>query len=507
MQAQVPGSASSGGYNPEAQASGSNGSPPRDAMDIRVADRHSMFRLFQKRRSAALLLEITLDTLLGLAAMLLAVATLPDAAPGNWQGWLGGTRAFLTALGFGLITASWQSLLGVYSGPARTLGAQVPRMLAAVAIGAYLSYLATKAQGIDGHPSRLLSWAVLYLLAGMLLVRGSVACLRAMGGTARVLIVGTAVEAQAVVEDLALLEGPLPREVVGFYPTSTAVPDADGQPVCELDSRQSLVQHVRSLRVREIIVAAREQRGGVVPMDDLLRCRSMGIPVMDASGFYERTHGEVPLESLKASWLVYGAGFVQGWWRRALKRSFDVLVSLLLLMFSAPLMLLAALAIRLESRGPVIYTQERVGLNGKPFTCLKFRSMVVDAERDGVAKWASKNDPRITRVGKFMRQTRIDELPQLLSVLKGEMSLVGPRPERPSFVHHLGQHVPFYDLRHTVKPGVTGWAQVRYAYGASLEDARRKHQFDLYYVKNNSLFLDVLILLETVGVVLQREGQ
>jgi len=170
-------------------------------------------------------------------------------------------------------------------------------------------------------------------------------------------------------------------------------------------------------------------------------------------------------------------------------------------------MIAAAIAIKLDSRGPVIYRQERVGLGGRPFMCLKFRSMTTDAERDGVARWATKNDSRVTRVGKFIRKTRIDELPQLFSVLKGEMSIVGPRPERPSFVKELQSQVAFYDLRHSVKPGVTGWAQVRYCYGASVEDARRKHQFDLYYIKNNSLLLDIVILIETVSVVLFGEGQ
>ena len=172
----------------------------------------------------------------------------------------------------------------------------------------------------------------------------------------------------------------------------------------------------------------------------------------------------------------------------------------------APVMLMTALMIKLDSPGPILYRQERVGLGGKGFMCIKFRSMRTDAEKDGVARWASKNDSRITRVGAFIRKTRIDELPQLFSVLRGEMSMVGPRPERPSFVAQLREQIPYYDLRHTVKPGLTGWAQVRYAYGASLEDARKKHQFDLYYVKNNSLLLDLQVLIETVSVVLFREG-
>lgn len=258
---------------------------------------------------------------------------------------------------------------------------------------------------------------------------------------------------------------------------------------------EPLVDLVERLGVDEIIVAAKEQRGGGVPIDQLLACRIRGVPILDMSGFYERVKAEVPIDSLKASWLVYSQGFVQGPARRAAKRVFDILTSSVLLVLAAPVMVLTALAIKLDSPGPVIYRQERVGLGGRRFMCLKFRSMTVDAEKDGVARWASKNDARVTRVGRFIRKTRIDELPQLLSVLKGEMSMVGPRPERPSFVEELKQHIPFYDLRHSVKPGVTGWAQVRYSYGASLEDARRKHQFDLYYVKNNSLFLDVLVLI------------
>jgi sugar transferase (PEP-CTERM system associated) len=260
-------------------------------------------------------------------------------------------------------------------------------------------------------------------------------------------------------------------------------------------------------QIDEIIVAEREQRGGGVPMDQLLACRIRGIPVIDLAGFYERAKSEVPLDSLKASWLVYGDGFVQGRARQWAKRGFDILCSSVLLLLASPVMLLTMLAIKLDSPGPIIYRQERVGLGGRIFMCLKFRSMRTDAEKDGVARWAAKNDARITRIGAFIRKTRIDELPQLLSVLKGQMSLVGPRPERPSFVAQLKEQIPFYDVRHSVKPGVTGWAQVRYSYGASLEDARRKHQFDLYYVKNNSLFLDLLVLIETVSVVLFREGQ
>jgi sugar transferase (PEP-CTERM system associated) len=242
-------------------------------------------------------------------------------------------------------------------------------------------------------------------------------------------------------------------------------------------------------------------------MDQLLECRIRGVSVLDLAGFCERAKGEVPIDSLKGSWLIYGNGFVQGSLRRFIKRTFDIVSATVLLLLTTPIMILAMIAVRLESPGPVLYRQPRVGLGGRIFMCLKLRSMCVDAERDGLERWASRNDPRITRVGAFIRKTRIDELPQLFSVLTGVMSLVGPRPERPSFVDQLKQTIPFYELRHSVKPGVTGWAQVRYHYGGSLEDARRKHQFDLYYVKNNSLFLDILVLVETVSVVLFHEGQ
>jgi exopolysaccharide biosynthesis polyprenyl glycosylphosphotransferase len=188
------------------------------------------------------------------------------------------------------------------------------------------------------------------------------------------------------------------------------------------------------------------------------------------------------------------------------KRAFDVSASALLLFLASPIMLIAAAAIFLESGRPIVFRQERVGLGGRPFMLLKFRSMRTDAEKDGVPRWAASGDPRVTRVGRFIRRTRIDELPQIFNVLKGEMSFVGPRPERPFFVAQLTEQVPFYGARHTVKPGLTGWAQVRYSYGASVEDAVRKLQYDLYYIKNHSVFLDLLILFGTVRVVVMGEG-
>jgi sugar transferase (PEP-CTERM system associated) len=373
-------------------------------------------------------------------------------------------------------------------------------------VGGYVTYLALKEMGAPGHPGRLIGTAVVYFVMALVVFRGLVSTVRGVVGRPRVLIVGTGDEARSVFDNLNSQshgEG----GVVGFYATGMGDLDGSSVPGSKVfEKGATLSELVRRHDVQEIIVATREQRGGVMPMEQLLACRSRGVKVLDLAAFYERSHAEIPVDSLKASWLVYGDGFVQGPMRRTAKRVFDIVSSAILLVLASPVMLVAALAIKLDSAGPILYRQERVGLGGRSFMCVKFRSMRTDAERDGVARWASKNDSRVTRVGAIMRKTRIDELPQLISVLRGEMSMVGPRPERPSFVAELSEKIPFYDLRHSVKPGVTGWAQVRFSYGASVEDARRKHQFDLYYVKNNSVWLDIVVLLETVAVVLFREG-
>ena len=263
---------------------------------------------------------------------------------------------------------------------------------------------------------------------------------------------------------------------------------------------------VRNLRVDEVIVAVRERRGGVLSLRELLDCKLLGTRILDLSTFFERVQGQVRLDSLRASWLIYGDGFRQGWTRTFVKRCFDLVVGTALLLVALPIMVLTALLILLEDGAPIFYSQERVGRGGKPFRVIKFRSMRRDAEKDGKPRWATSNDDRVTRVGRFIRKLRIDELPQLFNVLKGDMSLVGPRPERPYFVDQLTQQIPFYAVRHCVKPGVTGWAQVRYQYGSSVDDAINKLQYDLYYVKNHTLFLDTVVLFETVRVVLTGDG-
>ncbi|HEY4275071.1 MAG TPA: TIGR03013 family XrtA/PEP-CTERM system glycosyltransferase [Rhizomicrobium sp.] len=265
-----------------------------------------------------------------------------------------------------------------------------------------------------------------------------------------------------------------------------------------------LVQVAQDLRVDEIIVAVEDKRG--LAVWDLLECRLNGIDVIDYLNFWEREHAQIDVSVIGPGTLAFTGGFQFSRRRRVLKRVADFSVSLLFLAAVLPVTILVALAIKLESRGPVFYRQERVGLNGRIFRVWKFRSMRIDAEKDGVPRWASAQDNRVTRVGKFIRATRIDEIPQIINVLEGDMSFIGPRPERPYFVEQLRREMPYYDLRHRVKPGITGWAQVNYRYGESIEDARQKLAFDLYYVKNNDFVLDLTILVQTVRVVLFAHG-
>jgi sugar transferase (PEP-CTERM system associated) len=262
---------------------------------------------------------------------------------------------------------------------------------------------------------------------------------------------------------------------------------------------------VREHAVDEVIVALEERRGQL-PLDELLACRMDGVSIVDFAAFWERETGRVDTDGASPSWLIFSEGFPGGPVLASLKRLFDVLGSLILLVVSFPLMVLTAIAIRLESRGPVFYSQERVGMNGRPFRLVKFRSMRVDAEEDGVPRWAQAEDPRVTRVGGFIRKTRLDETPQLINVLRGDMSVIGPRPERPYFVEEIARVVPYYFERHRVKPGISGWAQLNYPYGASTEDAKIKFEYDLYYLKNYSMLLDLFILLQTLRVIVWSEG-
>jgi sugar transferase (PEP-CTERM system associated) len=293
--------------------------------------------------------------------------------------------------------------------------------------------------------------------------------------------------------------------VVGFLPR----PDEVTRLPAELLITPDLPLHVwaEEHEIDEIVVGVDDRRGSLM-MDELLECRQLGIAVTDLTTFFERESGRVQLSLAHPSWLIYSGGFNATPFRRMTKRGFDLATALLVLLLTWPLMLLVALAITLESGldQPVLYRQERVGVRGKAFWLTKFRSMRTDAEQDGVARWAAKDDDRVTHVGRFIRKVRLDELPQLWNVLKGEMSFIGPRPERPQFVADLAQKIHYYNLRHCLKPGLAGWAQLRYPYGASEKDAAEKLKYDLYYVKNHNLMFDLLILIQTVEVVLFGKG-
>ena len=320
-----------------------------------------------------------------------------------------------------------------------------------------------------------------------------------------VVVLGTGVRAKRIA-DLAQRHANhyfAPRAFVhvGADPYLVAAETVD---LDNVKDHRALAKIARKLGVREVVVATDERRG--MPVEQLLHCKIEGVNVVDYLTFWERENGRIDIEALQPSWLIYSDGFRQGRVVNLVKRAFDLTVSFLLLVATLPVIALTALAIRLESPGPVLYRQERIGYHNRGYMLYKFRSMRTDAERDGAPQWAASRDPRVTRVGAIIRRFRIDELPQLWNVFKGNMSFVGPRPERPFFVNQLAEKIPFYNERHSVKPGITGWAQVNYSYGASLDDARHKLAYDLYYVKNRTLFLDIVILIQTVRVILFREG-
>ncbi len=379
----------------------------------------------------------------------------------------------------------------------------IARLLVAVSLGViFQSTMAFALPGMTLWRSNSLYAMVLafFFLASSRALLGS---LFGNGGfKRRLLILGAGKRAQRI-KDLESKPGSgfVAVGYIAMNENERVIPEAINR-----DAIFNLADFVVKLGASEVVLALEERRNAI-PLDDLLRIKTTGVHVNDMSSFIERETGRVDLDSVNPSWLIFSDGFSSG--RRLsgiAKRLFDITASALLLLFTAPVILIFAVLIKLESKGPAFYRQKRVGLFGQPYFVNKLRSMRSDAEIDGKAKWAEKNDPRITQIGKFIRTVRIDELPQTWNVLKGEMSFVGPRPERPEFVADLEDKLSYYAERHMVKPGITGWAQVNYPYGASLEDARHKLEYDLYYAKNYTPFLDLLILLQTVRVVLWPEG-
>jgi len=388
--------------------------------------------------------------------------------------------------------------------PAGTVGRSLARALFVLALALPLAYAIFGLLPAGFANREVVQLSMMAGVAALILRRAYVAhSTVSPAGRSRILIFGAGPAAEAV--GLTLQASDPNAQIVGYI-AGPNERESTVPPAALLNSAGTLRQTARALGVDEIVVALTERRSGSMPMRELLDCKAAGVKVHDLNTHFEKTLGQIRLDYVSASWLIFGDGFNQGNWRTGVKRVFDIVCATVLCLISMPVILFTALCIKLESKGPVLYRQQRVGLNGEPFSIAKFRSMRNDAEGDGKPRWAAANDDRITRVGHIIRRLRIDELPQLLNVLRGDMSLVGPRPERPFFVDKLTLDVPFYALRHSVKPGVTGWAQVRYHYGATVEDSQAKLQYDLYYVKNHTLFLDLVVLFETVGVVLTGKG-
>ncbi len=461
-----------------------------------------MIRIFNHyvSKTASILLILELLMLLGSASVASAL-------------WFSDTRGsfradnlYLSSLTFALVIIFSMSALGMYQqGSREGLRTTLIRIMPSFALGfALLSALiAVRPEMYFGRGVSSIIFALGatgVVLTRLVVFKSAESALL----EARLMFVGSGALARECL-DLACGKNGFHRfQVVGCVPVpGEAVCVAEA---CLLPAGESLLQMAKRYEVSEIVVTVGNRRSPAFPVRELLACALGGVHIVDAATFFEREACQIRLDSLQPSYLIFGGGFDQSFWRASVKRGFDLLASGLITLATLPLMLLAALAIRLEDRGPVFYQQERVGRDGRPFQVLKFRSMRQDAERDGKPTWAAANDRRITRVGRVIRSLRIDELPQVLNVFKGDMSFVGPRPERAYFVEQLGRDIPYYSVRHTIKPGITGLAQVRYQYGASVEDAVQKLQYDLYYVKNNSLFLDLLILIDTVQVVLLGKG-
>ena len=356
-------------------------------------------------------------------------------------------------------------------------------------------------------PSLLLGQGTFITTLGLLLIAVPLWRLAFIGLTSdphledRILIVGTGTLAQTVARQIRT-QHDFAYRIVGFIEDPAAGDNGGAAPV--LGAPADLARLIDCYRVDRIVVGLADRRGRL-PIQELLHAKLSGVCVEDAATTYERITGKILVDDLKPSWLIFSDGFQASRLTRVAKRTFDLVCALVGFVLALPLMALTAIAVRLDSPGPIFYCQERVGENGRPFTLCKFRSMRTDAEQ-GTPIWATDKDDRVTRVGRFIRLTRLDELPQFWNVLRGEMSFVGPRPERPFFVQQLEAVVPFYAARHAVKPGVTGWAQVKYRYGASVEDALEKLRYDLYYIKHRSLVFDLTILLDTVKVIIARKG-
>jgi len=343
----------------------------------------------------------------------------------------------------------------------------------------------------------LLAWPALLLLRLVFMRLTKLTQLKS-----RILVLGTGKQA-AQIEALEEQSAQSRFVIEGFVRLEDSTTAVTAERI--VPAQNDLAAFAQRKLVDEVVLALEERRGRS-PLQELVNLRLRGIEVTDYQGFLERARGCVDVDALRPSWFFHSEGFRSSPGHRAAKRAFDITVSSFLLLFTLPLLLLTAIAIRVESPGPIFYRQERMGRGGRPFVLIKFRSMREDAETTDTPQWAAEGDPRVTRIGAIIRKTRIDELPQIFNVLKGDMSFVGPRPERPYFVDMLASQIPFYQERHAVRPGITGWAQLNYPYGASVEDAKNKLEYDLFYIKYFSIVFDFSIVLQTARVVLWPDG-
>ncbi|MCG7873032.1 MAG: TIGR03013 family PEP-CTERM/XrtA system glycosyltransferase [Candidatus Thiodiazotropha lotti] len=408
---------------------------------------------------------------------------------------------------FSLVLFSAMTALGLYQkGSMATSSGFLLRIILAFLVGgvAMLLLLVVAPIFVDNGQS-VLSYGLALSLLGILVAR--TIFVRVTSDKIlkrRVLVLGVGINADRIEESMRDKDT-LGIVVVAYVNLGDRIEliDKDRQIVKD----QSLLEISNRLAVDEIVVAVDDRRKKL-PNHELLECKIKGIRILDLLTFFEKELSIINIDLLYPSWMLYTDGYRQRALNRTIKKAFDMSVGIIIFLFAAPLMVLVTIASLIESGGrdPILYSQVRVGKNGKLFKVYKFRSMRTDAEADGVARWATKNDARITKLGGFLRKTRLDELPQIYNILNGDMSLVGPRPERPEFVMQLSNDIPYYPQRHWVKPGLTGWAQMLYPYGASEEDAKRKLEYDLYYVKNASTMLDFIILLQTIEVVLLGKG-
>ena len=458
-----------------------------------------MIRLFNHYFHAWTLRRIFFDFLLSLLALagviLVQAESLRLALP------MAGAQVVTLAAGLFVIN----SASGLYQRAQDwSVGESSLRAGFAVLLGVLLAYQIFNLLPVGFGNVEAIRTSAMLVIAALILRRVAMGywATKSRAGS-RVLVFGAGPAAQMVGSTLRAAD-PL-ATIVGYFPGPNEKQSTVPAGEC-LSTEQSLTLTAQRLDVDEIIVALTERRSGSMPLRELLDCKLAGVRVFDITTYFERMLGQIRVDFVNAGWLIFGDGFNQGFYRTAIKRVFDILCSVVLIVVSAPIMLITAVVIKLESQGPIFYRQERVGAANKVFRVSKFRSMRTDAEKDGKPRWAAAQDDRVTRVGNIIRRLRIDELPQLFNVLSGDMSLVGPRPERPFFVEQLTNEIPYYAVRHSIKPGITGWAQVRYQYGSTIEDSQEKLQYDLYYVKNHGLFLDCVVLFETVGVVLTGKG-